>query len=183
MKVFHWLFLLIVLFAFVLLAILLSDVLPGSSGMLHPEFKTMLKGGPSIAASARGRWLALFFGIGIILFFVTGIFIGLASRNKLVRDQARKPLLIGAVAYLLVFISLTLSYWSYHDTGSSIYLGGFPLPTGILLYGVTLLPVVFTILYVRNFGTWVLTGEELERFHEINRKRKARLGNTEDYSS
>jgi len=179
MRVFHWLLLLLTVFAFILIAILCSDVPSGASGILHPEYSTMLKGGSSIAESTTVKWLGLFFGIGIMLFFVMGIFIGMDSRPKSIRNEARVPFLIGTALYLLVFIALTLAYWSLYDSGSSVYLGGFPLPTAILLYGVTFVPILFTILYVRNFHSWVLSSDELESFHEIKRKRIARMGNAE----
>ena len=45
--------------------------------------------------------------------------------------------------------------------------GGLPLPSALMVYGLAGTPLIFAVLYIMQFDTWILTPEDLEQFQSI----------------
>jgi hypothetical protein len=100
------------------------------------------------------------------------VFIGIGNRRTPLSDQAKLSISIASGIYILVFVVLVFVNWSYVDSQSDFFIGGFPLPTSIMLYGLTLVPLLFTLLYIIKFEAWILSKEDLEKFEAILRSRE-----------
>ncbi|MFT5386662.1 MAG: putative membrane protein, partial [Saprospiraceae bacterium] len=169
MKTSHWFLILLTAFTTVLFMILISDPPIASTGKLHDQFKTMMHSGSSVIASAYVKWLAFLFGLGIIAIFGMAVSFGAKKYGQL--KGIKSWLYLGIIAFLLVFTMITFIYWEYSATGSRTIFGGLPLPTALMMYTLGTVPLIFTLIYVVKFRSWVLTEEEEKRFQEIIEKR------------
>ena len=50
--------------------------------------------------------------------------------------------------------------------------GGLPLPSALMVYGLAGTPLIFAMLYIMNFDTWILTPEDLQKFQSIMDRKK-----------
>lgn len=173
-NIFKWFFGFTLLFILIIVAIWLSPAVPGATGTLHPEFKTMLKSGNYTGGSSAIQWLSYLFGLGIIGIFAFCVFIGSRKKDKKIQSKIYRVLFIGFSAYILTFSLMVFSYWNYQETNSTNYFGGFPLPTAWMLYGMWFVPAIITSVYIFKFDDWVLTREEEKQFHEIVAARRKR---------
>ena len=72
----------------------------------------------------------------------------------------------GALLYSAFFLALVIAYDVFAETGSERLLLAFPIPTALMLYGVGLSPLFFTVLYMLRFEPWILDNDELAGFLE-----------------
>ncbi len=172
MKTSQWILLCLLGLGIVILLMLLSDPPIASTGKVHEQFNTMAHSGSSVTASSQVKWLAYFFGMGIILIFGFAVSMGAKKYGRF--GDIKKWLFIGVIAYLLVFTLLTFSYWNYTEDYQLNIFGGLPAPTALMLYGLGTIPIVLTIVYVTKFRNWILTEEEEKRFKEIVKRRNER---------
>ncbi len=166
MKIFHFFFALLT--GFLLLVVVLWFVVPpeGAMGYVNEAYPTMRNGGASLSSKSSTKWLSFLFGLFILGVFGMCLAIGYRKRGQI--GAIRKWLIIGIVSYIGVYTMMVISYWNYIDgVGETTYFLGVPAPTAWMLYGVWFFPLFFTILYIRKFDEWVITPEELERFHEL----------------
>ena len=50
--------------------------------------------------------------------------------------------------------------------------GGLPLPSALMVYGLAVTPLIFAVLYIMKFDTWILTPEDLQKFQSIMDRKK-----------
>ena len=150
-----------------LLAVLWSVPSPEAvTGMEHPGFSSMRKGGISLFSEAPTRWLSYFFGLFVIGVF--GLSMAVGYRKKSGPANVKYWLWAGYAAYALIYTGMVVSYWRYIGGQSdTIYFLGVPAPTAWMLFGIWLFPFFFTVLYIYFFDRWVITPEELARFREL----------------
>ncbi len=169
MKISHWFLLLLCAFAFVIILLLLANVPESVTGVIHPDFQTMTKGGEGVALYLDTKFLAYLFGLGIIGIF--GFAVGFGAQRKEKLKGIKVWLISGILAYLLVFSLLTFSYWKYVLEPRPEFFGGLPVPTAIMLYGLGTVPLMLSLIYIFKFKSWVLTDADEQRFREIVEKR------------
>lgn len=167
-----WLFIFLVGFLFLIVLIWIFPVPTAATGMLHPTYSTMLKSGTSVAAVPLSKWLAFFFGIGVLGTFSFLLVIGAKKASAVKNRKINRSLLLGIGIYLAMYGWMMLSYWSY-EPGDGFFLG-FPLPTAWMLIGMGLMPLFFTVLYIVNFNNWVISPEEIATFQQIVAARRKR---------
>ena len=156
----------------VVLIVVLVDEPANSRGIDHPGFETMRQGGDS---SRHDSVLLLGWLYGTLSI---GLFVGLMAMA--LRRGGRLPagsgpaLLTGLALVVLVFTLLVLSYRSYvAPEAVRTLFGSFPQPTAWMLYGLWPVPLVFVLLYVRNFDRWVISEDEVAEFERLAAETRA----------
>jgi len=155
----------------VIIALWLLPEVPVSTGQLHPEYKTLLKSGNSVAESETVKWLAYLFGLFVILLFVISIFIG--ARRKRDTGNLKYWLLAGTVAYVLTYHFSIMAYWAYAGADQTAYFGGLPIPSAWAIYGIWSVPIIMTLTYVFRFDQWILDKEDMKKFEALVEEEKA----------
>ncbi|NND31806.1 MAG: hypothetical protein HKN76_04385, partial [Saprospiraceae bacterium] len=145
-----------------------------ATGIIHEEFGSMLKSGPGVQFSRLQKFLFLLVGVLIIVIFCLMLYIGLDNRNTRVPNRPKMWILISSILYVSVFIILAFTAWHYFDNQSDVFIAGFPLPSAIMLFGLTLVPLFFTMLYILGFENWIFSRDDLAKFEAILRSRKER---------
>lgn len=167
-----WFFIFLIGFLSLIGLMWIFPVPAAATGMLHPTYSTMLKSGTSVSAVPVSKWLAFFFGIGVLGTFSFLLVIGAQKSSAIINRQINRSLLVGIVVYFAMYGLMMLAYWNY-EPGGDFFLG-FPLPTAWMLLGLGLMPLFFSALYIIKFDTWVISQEEINRFHEIVAARRKR---------
>ena len=162
-----WFFGFLVAFVFLIALLWVLPAPEAATGRLHPEYRTMLQSGESVADRPATKWMAWLFGWGVIGVFGFVLFIGAYKKNREKRRQIYRALLFGLILYLAVYTSMVVAWWSYHADGSAVWIWGFPTPTAWMLYGLWFAPLFITFIYIFKFNDWILSAEELEVFHKI----------------
>lgn len=148
--------------------------LENPTGQIYETYQSMLVSGTSVASHPILKWMALFFGIGILIVFSFIMFLGFRKGGRKLNPQLKQSLLAGMGLYIACFIIMTIVYWQYHDGTNLEYFMGVPSPTAWMLFGLGLAPLYFTTIYIIKFNDWVISPEELDEFHDIVRKRRLR---------
>jgi len=107
--------------------------------------------------------------MGIISVFGFTVSFGAKRKGRL--GAIRTWLIIGMIAYLSVFTLLTMTYWDYAEKGTGSFIGGLPVPTALMLYGLGTVPLILTLTYIIKFRDWILTEEDEARFQELVARR------------
>lgn len=138
-----------------------------ATGFIHESFPTMQHSGTSVAESADAKWLAYFFGVGILLIFVLTLALGAQKSSPSKNRFIIRLIVTGALIYLFAFTAMVIAYWQFTGEQSIKYVLGFPLPTALMLFALGAAPFVFTIFYILKFDDWIITPEELQQFRTI----------------
>ncbi len=139
-------------------------------GVTHPRFSTMEVGGSGLERHAPILWWGWALGLLEICLFIGLLALGM--RHRQVLGKRKWPLLLGGLLYGTVFTLLILSYQSYANSPFHPLFLSMPAPTAWMLYGLFGIPLYFHVLYVVSFDRWVLTPEDLERFHRLVAERR-----------
>ncbi len=159
------------LFALVLALCALVGVLmfvpdrPDYHGITHPDFTSMLQGGPGAERHALVMGLGWAFGALQLGFFACLIAFG--ARKKQGLRGLGKPLLFGLAAHTTVWTLCVLTYRVYLTEPTHTLVLGLPISTAIMAYGMWLTPVIYTFLFVFGFKHWYLTDQDLADFHRL----------------
>ena len=118
-------------------------------------------------------WL---FGVLEVAIFVTLLSLGLRRR----KDSGGQGglLFFGGVVFAGVMTALFLSYRQYMTASEPSFLGPFPTPTAIMIFGIWLAPLIFVALYMVFFDRWIVSEDDLKRFKHILEDRRRRAGKT-----
>ncbi len=80
---------------------------------------------------------------------------------------AKKPFIIGAIAFMAIFTGLIFSYYGYmREDTHSLFLSQVK-PTAWMLYGVWPFPVYFMVVYYLLFDRWHFTEEDERKLEAI----------------
>ena len=101
--------------------------------------------------------------------------VGARKKDVVLRRKIYRILIPVGIGYILIFFLLLRSYWQYVEVSEPSHFLGFPAPTAWMVYGIYFFPFIFTALYVLNFNSWVLTEEELVRFHKLVEEKSAEI--------
>ncbi len=130
--------------------------------MTHSQFASM-------AVSGEINWVinrlsfSLVFGLLMFISLFICLFVGVRGRIN------RRSIYLLISAFIPILVTLSMIFYTYQVFIESDELSlyhGFPLPTILLIYGIWMYPIVFTLLYVQNFKKWVISSDEIERFKQ-----------------
>ena len=146
--------------AWVLLGV---EAVAGSSGLPHPDHEMMLRGGPGLERLRPILLPGWLLGSFAVAFFSTCFALGVRELDRLTVT------LISAcgVFYELVWTILVVLAWRFASIQSTTLFFSFPAPTAWLLFVFTPAPVVFLVLYLVRFESFMPPDSELERLHSL----------------
>lgn len=151
---------------------LLSEPPDNNHGVTHPRFaESMLHGGDGRQRHESVRWLGLAYGALQIVFFVSCLVLGIREPSR-----CKVAFVLCGVVYLATFCLMVVADRSYVVSENPELFLGFPLPTAMMLYGLSGAPLLFLLIYVVQFDRWILNPEELQRFEELLREKRERKG-------
>ncbi len=174
MNVIKWYFYFLISFLVLLVLLFLSTPPEAVAGQLHPDYSTMLKSGSSVASAPLPKWLAYFFGLGVLGFFVLSLLLGARKASPEKNKQILKYWLIGTAVYVIVYTWMIIVYWQYAQGDANSFFLGFPAPTAWMLFGLGMIPLFFTLVYILKFDELVVSPEELKQFQAIVAERRRR---------
>lgn len=168
MKSYSVIFFLLIALMGIVFTILLQPAPDSISGNLHPIFPSMSQGGD---ASRHDGFLALgwLFGALQIILFVVCIWVSICGEKT-----HRWVVIVCGGAYLLIFTMLMISY--RQGVIEAPFILGFPLPTTLLVFGMWPMAVVFSILYVVKFRSWVYSPQDQEVFENLKAEMNSKGG-------
>ena len=148
--------------------VLATDEPNNAHGFAHSTFESsMQQGGSGAERHGQIRWLGLAYGTLQIVFFVSCLVLGVRDSNK-----RKSAFLLAGFVFLATFCLMVVAdYFYVRDEFPTLVLG-FPLPTAIMLYGLSGAPLIFLLFYVVNFDRWILSPEELKRFEELLQEKR-----------
>ncbi len=138
---------------------------PDYHGITHPDFPSMLQGGPGAERHALVMGLGWAFGVLQLVFFACLIAFG--ARKKQGLRGLGKPLLFGLAAHTAVWTLCVLAYRLYLTEPTHALVLGLPISTAIMMYGMWFTPVIYTFLFVFGFKRWYLTDQDLATFDRL----------------
>jgi hypothetical protein len=111
------------------------------------------------------------YGLAIALSLFIILFMGLMIWMGNSRAGKTGPLrwwLLGAFAvYLFFFVRLYIDYHRYSVGGDETFFGGFPLPTGWMIYDIWLFPLLVALVLVYFFTRWNWTSADQQGFDHL----------------
>jgi len=168
------LFALIILWGVLFYVSIDASKYPGAA--IHPSHAEMQIAGEAAAADADLVPFGAAVGCLMVFVFTSCLLFG-AGKN------GRSANFLGIVAVLVilvvsVFLTMMSNVQGYLRGESVIIVGGFPLPTAQMLYGVWICPLVFLVVYVLGFNRWVMTDADRERLAELvkNTRKNGEVG-------
>ena len=142
----------------------------------HADHTEMHAGGSGELRHGHILLVGWLFAVLEVAIFVTLLSLGLRRR----KDSGGQGWLLffGGVVCAGVMTALFLSYRQYMTASEPSFLGPFPTPTSIMIFGIWLAPVIFVVLYVVFFDRWIVSEDDLKRFKHILEDRRRRAGKT-----
>ena len=118
---------------------LMSEPPENNHGVAHAKFgDSMLQGGDGQRRHQAIRWLGLVYGGLQIVFFVSCLVLGV--REPL---RGKRVFVLSGIVYLATFCLMVVADHFYViDENPDLFLG-FPLPTALMLYGLSGAPLLF----------------------------------------
>ena len=134
-------------------------------GVKHPKFESMLHGGPGAVRHGPILWIGLTFGLLQIVLFVCLLALGGQRQGKL--GPLKIPLIVAGIVYAGVFIAMVVSYRGYMAEQDHATFLALPVPTAWMIYGVWPAPIIFMLIYMVTFDSWIYRSEDQVRLEEI----------------
>lgn len=136
---------------------------PGAA--THPEQSEMHVAGAAAAFDAEMIVPGAIAGVLVITVYLLCLLLGAgkngASRTFVGVVAASSCLVIGS------FLAMAFSFGDYVRNPSPSLVGGFPIPTAWMVFGVWMSPVVFLAVYVAGFRRWVMTDDDRKRLDAL----------------
>lgn len=172
MRLFPILFLVLLGFLVLIIALWHIPEPTHTKGHTHPKYETMQKSGTNQITNPTVKWLGFGFGLFTISLLCFGVFIGARKNGQL--GSIKNWLVFGTIAYFMAYSLMVWSYWNYvSGSNTETYFFHFPAPTAWMMYAVFFTPCIFACIYILGFNKWVLTPEDMERFHQIRAEYQA----------
>lgn len=136
-----------------------------SHGMAHHAVDGMRQAGDAWQQSGPVFRVGYLLGVLIYLIFSILVYIGVPQAR---RDRTLR--LVHATATLVVlgmWSFLVYLFRQYLHLGDPMIGIAFPLPTLVMLLGLWLAPLSFSLIYVLGFRRWIFTPEDEEKFRRL----------------
>ena len=134
-----------------------------SRGLAHPQFSTIRQGGAP--HSSVVIWLGWVFGIITLIMIFSLFCLGAARQNEL--RGLGKPFVIVFVLTAAAWTGIVVTYQGYLSNPDQSLLFGFPLPTGLMIFVLSPVMILITILFIVRFPKSILTEEDLEKYRQL----------------
>ena len=72
-----------------------------------------------------------------------------------------------------VFLKMSSTIRDYIAAPSPEIAGGFPTPTAWMVFGISMTPMVFLLIYVAGFRRWVMTDDDRKQLEALVAQQKA----------
>jgi len=168
MRTIHWL-----LFFFLILLFCVAWLQWFPEGALmapHSFHSTMLVGQYH---PGNAYWVFVLLGWSMINIFILCLYLGLNYRRE--QKTIKRWLVAGYLLYCLAYIMMVVADLNYINEDTTNYFLGFPIPTAWMIYGMWFVPLLFSILFITNYNSWVISSDDLNAFEKIVQDRKQRL--------
>jgi hypothetical protein len=127
----------------------------------------------------HGHLLTYGWVLGLLEIAVFVGFLAFGTRRQGEANPLRSRFLIGGLVYAGVFTLIILTYRNFLAGDQQVFLGWFPAPTSLMLFGMYLAPYYFVVLYVVSFDSTIARPEDMERFQEMVTERRRRQGGSD----
>ena len=175
MKVFGVLLAVLITMCGVVGTLLSIEEKPNSHGVDHTQFtSTMQQGGAGVERHTHLWLLGWAFATLQVVFIVTCMTLGMVERR-----QGMWVFGLGGSLFVLLFTLLFITDAMYARGDATPLVLSFPLPTALMLYGISTIPLLFMFIYIKTFDSWILKPEDLERFQQLVKNAKHRKTNIE----
>ncbi|MFN4258375.1 MAG: hypothetical protein ACK4RK_03705 [Gemmataceae bacterium] len=162
----------------VLGAVLWVEETSAGGAAAHPHFQTMDQGGSG--QLRHGPLLGQALALGVLEIAVFVAFLGFGIGNRPGAERLRRRLLLGGLLYTGVFALVVWTYQNFLAGDQEVFIGPFPAPTALMLFGMYLAPYYFVILYVVSFDRWIARPEDLAAFQKLVAARRRHQGGEDD---
>ena len=161
-----WFLLVLLLSTCILVGIILSiPERPAGYNYTHPDYATMQRGPDGMEKHGGVIWLGLSLAVLLFCIFVSLIALSLNKQGRL--KKFKKALLAGLVLNTAIFSLIVISYLTYAREGTGAFIGSFPRPTAVMLYGLGPVQIVFAVIYILYFDRAIFTAEDEEKFQQL----------------
>ncbi|MGI9545324.1 MAG: hypothetical protein ACR2MX_18820 [Cyclobacteriaceae bacterium] len=168
MRTIHWL-----LFFLVILLLCMAWLQWFPEGALvapHASYSTMLVGQ---YYAGNAYWVFVLLGWSMINIFILCLYLGLRHRRG--QKSIVRWLATGYLLYCLAYAMMVLADLNYINADITNYFLGFPAPTAWMIYGMWFVPLLFSILFISKYNSWVINSDDLKTFEKILQDRKQKL--------
>lgn len=168
MNRFHFMLLCVLVAAAMLTYALLNPEPANGHGVSHARFAAMRQGGS--AARHEGMLVAGWcYGTAQLVFFALCLPLGL-KRDDQATSSPRRWFLAVTLAYVVTFTMVLICYALGMDEPLLSPFWDIPWATCWSVFGMWIVPLLYTVLYLWRFPDWVFTSEDQQRFQEIKRR-------------
>ncbi len=141
----------------------------------HPEHPSLLiSTGPYPKLAS---WIAVLFGLLLIAVMGLSNFIGLTRKKS--TGRLRKITSIGVCVFGITWVLVKLTDDAYLNDPNPTFIGGFPIPTALLVYGLGVFAVVMIPVYYYFFDSDIFDEEDQEKFETLLKQSRDRVGGGE----
>lgn len=152
-----------VLMAVILLAITLTENVPGSGGAAHPEFQGLQVGGNGSARMEHIGTLGFAFHCLLLVQIILLSLLGISERYRSTRLLTYMG---GSLVFmLLVAWQMYFGHQQFLETGKTGYFLGFPAATAWATYGTWLGAIPTILIYSVGFRKYIYTPEDEEKYN------------------
>lgn len=148
-----------------------KDVYPGA--VSHPHQVEMHVAGPAVEFDVMMIGYGRAVGVLLISIFLLCLFLGSGKNGN---DPRFVGLVLVSGSLLIgAFLAMTSAMEKYTQSSSPELIGGFPVPTAWMVFGIWLMPIAFLATYVVGFRRWVMTEDDQQRLEALVAYQKAEI--------
>jgi len=171
LKAIHLVFALLLIIAGITIFVLLSDPPIGAAGAPHATIAGISVGGDGTARLVAIGKAPFYFQLVITALSVVLLYMGVAAHR---RDRQLVIVLTAlAILNMMVWAIVYKTYETYLQTGEASIVGGFPVPTTWMLWGIWVGFNLFNLLYIVGFRRYFLPAEDEAAFEALVAELKA----------
>jgi hypothetical protein len=155
-----------------LLVVLIAMVRPGSAEAAagaHPLFSSLFTSSQRLEGHTGHVILGAIASAVMVAVMTMMVVLGMRRPGK--PHAVTRWIIAGFAIYGLILVALVGAYRAYAG-GTTVMVGGFPLPTALLVYGVWLFPWFFVLLFVITFDRSVFSDTDQEAFDALVRRER-----------
>jgi len=161
---------LVVLWGVIIFAVVSpADVYPGAA--THPQHKAMHVAGPATDFDAKMLGSGTMAGVLIISIFLLCLLLGSGKNGA--TPQFITIVVVASSLLIGVFLKMSSTIRDYIAAPSPEIAGGFPTPTAWMVFGISMTPMVFLLIYVAGFRRWVMTDDDRKQLEALVAQQKA----------
>ena len=163
---FRWFFASLLLLLIIVSLLFTSSETSFLQESVHPQFSTMMHSGDPSLATGVVQWSQFFLGCGVIMIFGLCLMISVRKSDRSQTRRFRSLTTIGIFIYIIIYTMVVYLDRIDHMQPLQV-LWAFPRASAWMLFPLSLIPIVFTLMYVFGFNQWIISPKEEQAFHEI----------------